>query len=466
MRDFFMTKRQQFKSFREDGKTLRFISELMHVSLKTAKRWNKEWKEGALIRQHRLSNRKSNFSSKINKQAILKEYLDMANLISKDEYAEPYNFSYFVKYKLKEKCSLSTFKNIMKDNLVASPWANKKTKKTYNKILKARLKKKDLPREEENRITEIVNLNEKVYFRKPRPEHEGEIGETDACKDYWLGSQQSHLHAVYDPANRTVTAAWLEKEETTHGYYKLLEQLLAKQRVPLLFKGDCRSTFVINKKNAGALAHKDVNTQFGFVLNQIGVKMQNSSEPTFKGAIERFFRTAQNQLKGEFRERGIHTFEEANKYLQDYIKQFNDQYYVPPKSKEKKYIQTEFTHSEINELLSIRSFRITDKANSISYKNQLLSLYDREGNRVSFKEKSPILILETLDNRTIAKYMGNELILKPTDYQYMTGSQKEQYDNMKRLTPSFSAPDYHPWGYKVFALYLKDNKSLSRYLRD
>ncbi|MCK5867350.1 MAG: hypothetical protein KAG14_03045 [Mycoplasmataceae bacterium] len=156
----------------------------------------------------------------------------------------------------------------------------------------------------------------------------------------------------------------------------MLEQLIKNKRLPLMFKGDCRSSFVINKKNAGALAHKDVNTQFGFVLNQLGIKMENSSEPTFKGGIERFFRTAQNHLKGEFRERGITTFEEANKFLQEYKEQYNKRYSINAKKKENKFKDIELSQIEINELLSVRSFRKTDKANSISFQNTLYSLYD------------------------------------------------------------------------------------------
>ncbi len=311
----------------------------------------------------------------------------------------------------------------------------------------------------------IIDLNKKVYFRKARQEHAGEVGEVDACKDYWLGSVQSHLHACYDPATRTITSLHIEKEETTHGYYKLLETLILKGTVPKLFKGDCRSTFVINKKDAGALAHKDVNTQFGFVLNQLDVKMENSSEPTFKGGIERFFRTAQNQLKGELRERGITDFETANEYLEEYKIQFNKQYSIKPIKSERHFVEIKMTKKEINELLSIRSFRKTDKANSISYKNELLSLYDKNNNRLAFKEKSVILILETLNGQRIGRYLGEQIKLKPTDFKYLTGSQKEQYKSMRQLTPSFSSDNYHPWGYNVFLLYLNKTNNLKRYLR-
>ena len=116
-------------------------------------------------------------------------------------------------------------------------------------------------------------------------------------KDYWIDNKQSHFHAAYDPATRTTLALHLEKEETTHGYYKMLETLLLEGKTPEMFKGVCHSSFVINKKDVGTLAHKDVNTQFGFTLELLGVKMENSSEPTFKGAIERSSKAIAKSIK-------------------------------------------------------------------------------------------------------------------------------------------------------------------------
>ncbi|MCK5867348.1 MAG: hypothetical protein KAG14_03035 [Mycoplasmataceae bacterium] len=52
--DFFMTNRLRFKELREEGYTLKNISELMHISYKTSKRLNKEMKNGTLIREHTL----------------------------------------------------------------------------------------------------------------------------------------------------------------------------------------------------------------------------------------------------------------------------------------------------------------------------------------------------------------------------------------------------------------------------
>lgn len=459
-----MLKKLRFKELRKQDNTLEQIALVLNVSKRTTLRWNKLLLKNKLNLIHKLKGRNSNFKNRIKRKEIVQEYLNSLKIITKDKKAEPYNFSYFVKYKLKNKCSLSTFKNIMKENLIASPWARKSTKKAYNKVLKARSQK--LKNKEKTKlINKLIEINKRVYFRKARIKNEGLIQEIDASKDNWFNDKYSYLHASYDPATKKITALHIEKEETTKGYFNILNKLINEDKLPQKFKGDCRSSFVINKKDAGAMAHKDVNTQFGFVLNILGIKMENSSEPTFKGGIERFFRTAQNQLKAEFRERNITNFKEANNYLQDYKIQYNKQYGIEPIEKEAKFIKTKFSKEEINEILSIRTFRKTDKGNSISYNNTLYSLYNLKDKRLEFKEKSAILILKTFDNKLIAKFHNEKIKLVETNFDNFTYSQKEQYLNRKRVKANFSAPDYHPWGYKIFMFYLHNSNNLKRYLK-
>ena len=123
-----------------------------------------------------------------------------------------------------------------------------------------------------NLIKEITEINKKVYFRKARVKNEGLIQEIDASKDYWVDNTYSHLYVLYDPATRKILAIHLEKEKTTKGYFHILNKLIRDNKLPQKFKANCRSSFVINKKDTGAMAHKDVNSQYGFVLNTLNVK--------------------------------------------------------------------------------------------------------------------------------------------------------------------------------------------------
>ena len=86
----------------------------MSISERTCKHWNKELLSNNLIRDHGLTNKKSNFKSKINKAKIFNNYLALANKITKDKKAEPSHFSYAGEFKMENKCSLSTFKILWK----------------------------------------------------------------------------------------------------------------------------------------------------------------------------------------------------------------------------------------------------------------------------------------------------------------------------------------------------------------
>ena len=233
-----------------------------------------------------------------------------------------------------------------------------------------------------NLVKEITEINKKVYFRKTRVRNEDLIQEIDASKDYWVGNTYSHLYVSYDPATRKILAIHLEKEETTKGYFHILNKLIRDNKLPQKFKTDCRSSFLINKKDAGAMTHKDVNTQYGFVLNILNVKSENSSEPTFKGGFERFFRTCQNPLKAEFRERNITTFEEANIYLENYRIWYNKQYGIEPIENELKFIKTNFQKNKsMNfyqlELLEklIKEIQLAIKTHFIHFITQIIKDY-------------------------------------------------------------------------------------------
>ena len=48
------------------------------------------------------------------------------------------------------------------------------------------------------------------------------------------------LHVYIDDASGFLVALWIEQEETLHGYYKLLEQVLANYGIPLTIRTDKR----------------------------------------------------------------------------------------------------------------------------------------------------------------------------------------------------------------------------------
>jgi len=64
----------------------------------------------------------------------------------------------------------------------------------------------------------------------------------------------------------------------------------------------------------------DTFTQFSYACHQLGVDIKTSSVPQAKGRIERLNQTLQSRLPVELRIHGIRTIEEANIFLNSYIK--------------------------------------------------------------------------------------------------------------------------------------------------
>ena len=60
-------------------------------------------------------------------------------------------------------------------------------------------------------------------------------------------------------------------------------------------------------------------TQFGRIIEELGIEMFPASSPQAKGRIERLWETLQSRLVTEFRINHITTIEQANEFLKGYI---------------------------------------------------------------------------------------------------------------------------------------------------
>ncbi|MDR0614710.1 MAG: hypothetical protein LBF82_01930, partial [Lactobacillales bacterium] len=65
---------------------------------------------------------------------------------------------------------------------------------------------------------------------------------------------------------------------------------------------------------------------FGYACHRLGISLKTSSVPQAKGRVESVFGTLQSRLITELKINCITTIEEANKFLNGYIKRFNEQF--------------------------------------------------------------------------------------------------------------------------------------------
>jgi transposase len=142
--------------------------------------------------------------------------------------------------------------------------------------------------------------------RPPRPRF-GMMALTDASRHDWLEGRgpQLTLIGLQDDATAQILAAHFQLEaENTVGYLRALHATITAHGIPLSLYHDRHSIFQRNDAHwtlAEQLAGKQVPTQLGRALDQLGIQQIPAYSPRAKGRIERAWRTCQDRLVSELR---------------------------------------------------------------------------------------------------------------------------------------------------------------------
>lgn len=160
------------------------------------------------------------------------------------------------------KVSKTTVRSILRKEFILSPKANRSTRKTMAKELRA-LKKEVKTKKEEVKIQSSILDLEDAHPRRPRCAYAGEMIQMDASEYLWFDNQKTHLHIAVDDATGAIVGAYFDTQETLCGYYHVLFQILCDYGIPYGFFTDNRTVFEYKKKHETDV-EKDTCTQFGY----------------------------------------------------------------------------------------------------------------------------------------------------------------------------------------------------------
>ncbi len=174
--------------------------------------------------------------------------------------------------------------------------------------------------------------------RRARLGQEGMLVQIDGSRHQWLGPSGPWLTlvAAIDDATGKIVAAVFREQEDAQGYFLLVRQMVERYGRPLALYHDRHSIFVVTKEAASPLsvaeqlAGKAEPTQFGRLLEELGISSIAAQSPQAKGRVERLFRTLQDRLVVELRLAGATTLAQAQAVLESYLPRFNAQFAVPP----------------------------------------------------------------------------------------------------------------------------------------
>jgi len=274
---------------------------------------------GKEIFRHKSRGRKSGRATdNKTKRKIEKLYLS-------DKYCDA-NITHFTELLVNHKINLSrtTVSSILREKDIISPKAHRKTRKRLAAELKAQLNDK-LPKQKEIEIAEKIITIEESHPMRPRAKYRGELLQMDASKHFWTNSEYWHLHTAIDDASGDLTGAYFSKEETLDSYYYVMQQTLVNHGIPHKILTDYRTVFNSNSKS---IKHGEASplTQFGYMCKQLGIELECTRSPQKKGRVERAFGTLQSRLVTELKIRKITDIEQANKFLESYVLEYNSQF--------------------------------------------------------------------------------------------------------------------------------------------
>lgn len=223
--------------------------------------------------------------------------------------------------------------------------------------------------------------DKKTHRRRKRKEAEGMLVQTDGTPYDWfnIGKKYS-LHGYIDDATGKILGLYMCENECLMGYLEITRQMLEKYGSPVAIYSDKYSVFFPNKSQKLSIEEQlegkeKPTTQFKRIMDFLAINLIPASSSQAKGRVERLWETLQDRLTVEFKLNNIKTIEQANKFLPEYIKKYNDKFAIEPEIKESKFIPLP-AYVDLDILLTSKLTRVIDNAGTFSIKNKKFQIVD------------------------------------------------------------------------------------------
>jgi transposase len=174
----------------------------------------------------------------------------------------------------------------------------------------------------------------KYRSRRERRSQEGMLLLIDGSRHDWLQGRGPYLTllGVVDDATSKVTARFQEQHEDAAGYLRLLRAVVEGPGIPLSLYRDQHGSLQRNDKHWSReeqLAGRQLPTQVGRALEEMGISTITALSPQAKGRIERTWRTFQDRLVSELRLAKAATCEQAHAVLERFLLAYNQKFGKP-----------------------------------------------------------------------------------------------------------------------------------------
>jgi transposase len=300
--------------------------------------------------------------------------------------------------------------------------------------------------------------------RRDRYPREGMLLQMDASRHDWLEGRGPYLSLVgaIDDATGKVPWAVFREQEDAQGYFTVLRETVSRFGIPMAVYADRHSIFYQGKEVQlrrlsleEQLAGKREPTQFGRLLNELGVQLIHALSPQAKGRVERLWGTFQDRLASELRLAGARNCEQANQVLRRFLPRHNRRFVVRAQEPETAWLEWPARRS-LDELFCFKYRRVVLNDNTVRIGTTVIDIpasADRRSHaraRVEVQERFNGTFAVYLDGHCIAK----KVLAEPTATHRTRGkwSRLSEEPPIPKPKPPQAAPKglgspapNHPW---------------------
>ena len=287
--------------------------------------------------------------------------------------------------------------------------------------------------------------------RRERKAHRGELVQLDGSFHRWLeerGGEACLMHMV-DDSSGTVHCQF-SAEETIWAAARLLRRWIELHGVPRALYTDWKNVYVRVATEREQREGRVPVTQFGRMCQQLGIRIIAASSPQAKGRVERTHGTHQDRLIKKLRLRGITSYAEANRFLEEhYIAEHNRRFARPP-AEQADYHRRQPTARQLDEVFWLEEERVVSQDWVVRYKNRLLQL-ERQSRHWA-PSRSRVTVRENEAGAIAIHYRGQrlgfrELLPASTRMSEARGAAPSSAPPSPRPTRwhKWKPPSHHPW---------------------
>lgn len=288
----------------------------------------------------------------------------------------------------------------------------------------------------------------------------GALIQMDGSHHDWLEGRGPELVLLgyIDDATGEVYARFYEYEGSIPAFDSF-KRYIKKYGIPQCIYFDKHTTYKSTKEPSieDELLNREMLSQFGRALKELGVDFIHANSPQAKGRVERLFRTLQDRLIKEMRLAKVQSLDEANRLLTRYLPDFNRRFRVAA-------VKKADLHRSIPAGIDLDSILCIKTPHPL--RNDYTVIHEKKVYQVLKRTKAVrVLVEERVNGRLYITYKGERLPYKEIPCALFSALRRDKRKVIKQPQKRGKGsipPKNHPWRQFVINPYKKVQTDTTR----